>query len=38
MDLSEETVNVLYKNTIRYLYDIVNKVPNTVNILKSYYA
>ncbi|XP_044267812.1 uncharacterized protein LOC123013387 [Tribolium madens] len=38
MELPDETTNILYKNTIKYLHDVADKVPNGLNVLKSYYA
>ncbi|EFA03380.1 hypothetical protein TcasGA2_TC013366 [Tribolium castaneum] len=38
MELSEEVTNILHKNTIQYLHDLADKVPDSLNVLKSYYA
>ncbi|XP_063922571.1 uncharacterized protein LOC135136979 [Zophobas morio] len=38
MELTQEIATALYKNTIQYLHDVTEKVPNTLSVLKSYYA
>ncbi|RZC38525.1 uncharacterized protein BDFB_010475 [Asbolus verrucosus] len=38
MELSPESTKVLYKNTTEYLHNIQNQIPNTMAVLKSYYA